>query len=294
MKNRVLYSFYFLISLLPLRILYVFSDITVFIIHRLLRYRKQVVMQNLMIAFPEKTEKEREVIATKFYQNMVDALMETIKLISASDQQFEKMFLVDPALFKQLQQTDKKIQIHGMHNFNWEILNLGISKHLQLPFLGVYQPIKNLFFESLLTKIRTRYGTILIPAPDFKQQYLPYKDQQYVIALVADQHPKRPDQSWWINFFGRPTAFTQGPEKAARETNNRVVFGNFYKIKRGVYTCTADQILDDPASMLPGELTKQYVAFVEKSIRERPDNYLWSHRRWKHEFKEAYQSMRIT
>ncbi|NBO58375.1 MAG: hypothetical protein EBU73_05480 [Chitinophagia bacterium] len=114
------------------------------------------------------------------------------------------------------------------------------------------------------------------------------------MALVADQNPKRADQSWWVDFFGRPTAFTQGPENAARATNNRVVFGNFYKIKRGVYTCSVESIIDDPASLQPGELTFKYVLFAEKCIRARPDNYLWSHRRWKHEYKEEYAALRLT
>jgi len=294
MKYRILYSLYYLISLLPLKVLYVLSDIIAFVIHRLLRYRKAIIMQNLLIAFPEKTDEERNAIANKFYQNIVDSLIETIKLISANDQQFEKMFVFDESLFEDLQRTDKKIQMHGLHGFNWEVLNLGISKNLQLPFLGVYQPIKNPFFEKLLNKIRTKYGTILIPATDFKNHFYPFKDQQYVIALVADQNPKRADQSWWVDFFGRPTAFTQGPENAARATNNRVVFGNFYKIKRGVYTCSVESIIDDPASLQPGELTLKYVLFAEKCIRARPDNYLWSHRRWKHEYKEEYAALRLT
>ena len=294
MKYRILYSIYYLISLLPLRVLYVLSDITCFVIHRLIRYRKTIIMQNLTIAFPEKTDRERAVIANNFYQNIVDSLIETIKLISASDRQFEKMFVYNQEIFKYFENTDKKIQIHSLHNFNWEVLNLGVSKNVQLPFLGVYQPIKNLFFEKLLTKVRTKYGTILIPATDFKNNFHPFKDQQYVIALVADQNPKRPHQSWWVDFFGRPAAFAQGPEKAARATNNRIVFANFYKIKRGVYTCIFEHITDDPASMNPGELTLKYVSFVEKCIRERPDNYLWSHRRWKHEYKAEYATLRLT
>lgn len=294
MKYKILHAVYYLISLLPLKVLHLLSDVICFIMYRLVQYRKKIVMQNLMIAFPEKTALERRTIAKQFYQNFVDSMIEAIKLISASDRQFEKMFVCDQEIFNHFKNTDQRIQIHGMHNFNWEVLNLGISKNMHLPFIGVYQPIKNPFFEKLLTKIRTKYGTILIPATDFKKNFLPYKDMQYVIALVADQNPKRTNQSWWIHFFGRPTAFTQGPEKAATTANCRVLFAHFYKIKRGVYTCSFEHITDEPASMPPGALTLKYVAFVEKCIRERPDNYLWSHRRWKHQYHEEFKSLFLT
>jgi KDO2-lipid IV(A) lauroyltransferase len=289
----LLYYFFYILSLIPLRVLYLFSDLVTFLIYHVFQYRRSVVMENLFIAFPEKSDKERKKIAKNFYQNIADSLVETFKMISASDRLIEKMFRFEPAMLEPFLKTDKKIQIHAMHNFNWEVVNLGISKNFKLPFLGVYQPLKNEFFEMLFSKIRSRYGTVLIPATDFKNNFLPYQDKQYIIALVADQNPKRIAHAWWVDFFGRPTAFTQGPEKSARLSNNRIVFGTFFKLKRGVYSFSTEVITDDPASLKPGELTLKYVDYVQRSIRERPDNYLWSHRRWKHAYNEAFASLRL-
>ena len=291
MKNRFAYILLYGFSLIPLKGLYLISDLLSYVVYHWIGYRKQVVLSNLAIAFPEKSAKEREGIAKAFYCNFTDAMLESIKLISANNALIDRMFVIEPAVMKVFEGTEKNIQIHALHNFNWEIVNLGISKALKQPFLGVYQPIINPFFEALFKKIRTRNGTILIPANDFKNNFIPHQDKRYVLALVADQNPGNPAKAWWLNFFGKPAPFVMGPEKAARMRDTVVVFGTFYKMKRGVYTFSAQRITDDPASMEPGALTKQYIKYLEEKIRERPDNYLWSHRRWKHPFKPEYKDL---
>ncbi|MFN6375281.1 MAG: lysophospholipid acyltransferase family protein [Chitinophagia bacterium] len=288
MKNRLLYILLYGISRIPLRGLHLLSDVIAFVVYHWIGYRKQVVLSNLAIAFPEKTPGERIAIAKAFYRNFTDAMLESIKLISADDKLIDSMFVISPEFVKVFQGTDKNIQIHAMHNFNWEIVNLGISKAMPRTFLGVYQPIINPFFEELFRKIRTRNGTVLIPANDFKNNFLPHQDKSYALALVADQNPGHPAKAWWLNFFGKAAPFVMGPEKAARKRDTAVVFGYFYPLKRGVYTFSAEHVTDDLSSMQPGDLTKKYIRFVEEKVRERPDNYLWSHRRWKHPFKEEY------
>lgn len=283
----MLYGF----SLIPLRGLYWISDFLSYVVYHWIGYRKKVVLSNLAIAFPEKSEQERRIIARNFYRNFTDAMLESIKLISADDQLVDSMFVTAPDFHEVFGGTEKNIQIHALHNFNWEIVNLGISKALQKPFLGVYQPIINPFFEQLFRRIRTRNGTQLIPANDFKRNFLPHQDRQYVLALVADQNPGNPAKAWWLNFFGKPAPFVMGPEKAARERDTIVVFGTFYKVRRGLYSFTAERITEDPASLEPGALTKMYIKYVEDRIRERPDNYLWSHRRWKHPYKPEYADL---
>ena len=293
LKNRMLYGLLYMVSLLPLWALYGISDFLSFVVYRIIGYRKAVVLSNLAIAFPEKSVAERSRIAKAFYSNFTDSMLESIKLISAGESLIDEMFVFDPHIFEVVSGTDKNFQIHAMHNFNWEIVNQGVSREMVLPFLGVYQPIINPFFEELFKKIRSRFGTVLIPANDFKHNFLPHQDKQYTIALVADQNPGNPAKAWWVNFFGKPAPFVMGPEKAARARDTVVVFGNFYKLRRGVYTFSAEKITDDPASLQPGELTLRYIQYIEARIRERPDNYLWSHRRWKHPYKAEYAGLAL-
>lgn len=293
LKNKLLYALLYAFSTLPLWALYRISDFLAFFIYWIIGYRKAVVMSNLAIAFPEKTATERKKIAKQFYRNFTDAMLESIKLISAGPRLIDRMFFFDSSVFDVFSGTDKNIQIHALHNFNWEIVNQGVSRKMKLPFLGVYQPIINPFFESLYKKIRSKYGTVLIPANDFKNNFISHQDKQYVIALVADQNPGNPAKAWWVNFFGKPAPFVTGPEQAARQRNTVVVFGNFYKIRRGQYTFVVEKITEDPASMQPGELTLRYIRYIEDRIRERPDNYLWSHRRWKHSYKQEYAPLAL-
>ena len=290
-KERFLYIILYAFSLLPMQVLYLLSNLFAFVAFSGLGYRKEIVLSNLSIAFPEKSDREKVAIAKEFYLNFCDALVESIKLISADNRLIEKRFVVDPEMIKAFEGTEKNIQIHAMHNFSWEIVNLGVAKEMTLPFLGVYQPITNPFFNELFKKIRSRNGTVLIPANDFKNNFLPHDGKQYVIALVADQNPGNPAKAWWVNFFGKPAPFVMGPENAARQRNTVVLFANFYKIKRGVYSFSVEKVTDHPSDLAPGELTLKYIKYVEDKIRERPANYLWSHRRWKHPYKPAYENL---
>lgn len=287
-KNRMIYGAIYLISLLPFSVLYFLSDGLAYLVYHIVGYRKGVVLSNLKIAFPEKTEQERRTIAKNFYRNFTDTVVESIKLISAADDLINNMFTANTEIFDQLAASKKNIQIHAMHNFNWEIVNQGVSKMVPLPFLAVYQPILNSFFEKLFYDIRSRYGTTLIPANEFKNNFIKYSDKQYIIALVADQNASNPSRAWWANFFGKPAPFVKGPEKAARDRDNIVLFGNFFKLKRGVYTFEVELASAHPSELPEGELTLRYIKYVEDRIKERPDNYLWSHRRWKHQYKHEY------
>jgi KDO2-lipid IV(A) lauroyltransferase len=286
--NWILYAFLYSLSLLPLKILYLISDFFWVIVFYVIGYRKKVVLANLNIAFPEKTDQEKRVIARKFYRNFTDTLVESIKVMSSGEKLAKKMFVGNLDNLNAIAEKGKNVQIHAMHNFNWEIINHGVSRLLKRPFLGVYQPITNKFFDDVFGKIRSRYGTKLIPANDFKNNFIQFDHERHLLALVADQNPGDPAKAWWLNFFGKPAPFVMGPEKAARQRNTIVVFANFFKVKRGVYDFETVLITEDPSSMLPGDLTKIYLKYIEARIKERPDNYLWSHRRWKHPYKPEY------
>jgi Kdo2-lipid IVA lauroyltransferase/acyltransferase len=291
----IIYGLLYIFSLMPWFIMYGISDLLAFLTYYVFGYRKQVVMGNLAIAFPEKSAADRKQIAKQFYRNFFDTLAETIKMIFASDQQLNERFLPKEEMLEKMRvfvRQGKNVQIQAMHNFNWEIVNLGVSKNIGVPFLGVYMPISNKYLEKIFRKMRSRYGTILVPATTFKKSFLKFEKESikenYSIALVADQSPGSPSNAWWVNFFDKPTPFVTGPEKAARQRSLPVVFANFYKIKRGVYTFDVEVFTENAANTKEGELTLAYVKYVEDCIRQRPDNYLWSHRRWKHAFKPEY------
>ncbi|HTB99126.1 MAG TPA: hypothetical protein VK705_00445 [Ferruginibacter sp.] len=290
----ILYGILYLISLLPFFILYFFSNGLCFIIHRVIRYRKSVVMANLTIAFPEKTIAERKKIAAGFYQNFCDYIVESIKLLSMSDRQFDKRVKGDFSIVDRLAREGKNVQIHGGHQFNFEYCNLVTARHThEIPFVGVYMPITNKFFDKVIYKVRARYGTTLISKPDFKKNYRALLKQRYVITLGADQNPGHVAIQYWLNFFGKAAPFVMGPDKGAVTHNLAVVFLQSKKPKRGYYVYECTEVVTNAAECGKGELTLLYRDYLEKIIREDPSNYLWSHKRWKHEFKEEYKGQWI-
>ncbi|GAC1438624.1 MAG: lipid A biosynthesis protein [Sediminibacterium sp.] len=280
----IVYGLLYGLSLLPWRVLYFLSDGVYLLIYHVIGYRKKVVFKNLAIAFPEKTEKERIRIAKEFYQNFTDTFIETIKLLSVNDKTFEKRFSSNIEVVNALYETGQSVQLEGGHFFNWEFVNLGLSRYGKYPFVGVYMPLSNKIFDKLIIQLRNRYGTILIPAGDFRTKFHQYVKGIYALGLAADQNPGGPEAGYWVPFFGRLTPFVKGPEKGAKLKNTAVVFAHFYKTKRGYYHTEFEIMTTTPRAFAEGKLTELFVSYVEKAICEKPANYLWSHRRWKWEY----------
>jgi KDO2-lipid IV(A) lauroyltransferase len=284
----LVFGLLYLLSLLPLRVLYLLSDFAYWLVYHVFGYRKEVVLNNLAIAFPKKTEAEKIKIAKQFYRNFTDNFIETIKFISADDEWFRKHFIADPALFEQLYEQGYKCQVHLGHNFNWELGNLGMPLLFPYQLLSVYMPIKNKAMDRLFINIRKKTGAKLLPATDMRNAMIPFRNEKYVLALVADQNPGHPTAAYWINFFGRPTPFLKGPEKGARNAHAAVIFCHFTKKKRGYYQAHFTLATTEPQNMPETTLTRQYVAYLENVLRANPEMWLWSHRRWKMEWKPEY------
>lgn len=245
-------------------------------------------MKNLAIAFPEKTEKERKQIAKKFYHNLIDMFIETIKMLSVSDKMLEKRFTANWELINAIHATGKSIQIHVGHNFNWEWGNLVMTKKTIYKLLAVYMPLSSKIMERLFYKIRTRNGAIFLRATHMKEDFLPYQNTQYLLGLVADQNPGHPGNAWWFQFFDRPTPFLKGPAKAAITNDTAVVFAFIHKPRRGYYEAIFSPAVEITGSMTEQDLTRKFVVYLEEVIKTYPDMWLWTHRRWKHEWKPEF------
>jgi KDO2-lipid IV(A) lauroyltransferase len=239
-------------------------------------------MGNLNIAFPEKSVEEHEEIAKQFYHNLIDTFMETIKFVSWKYEDAARRFEFNDAGLEAAYKCGKPIHVIGMHNFNWEFVNWILSKRSKYPFLAIYMPIVQKDFNKIIYEMRSRYGTILLPATNFKRSMIPWVGKQHVMASAADQSPGNPKNAFWVDFFGRETAFVTGPEKGARVNDAAVVFAHFYSVRRGYYKMDTTLYTEHALELPEGKLTHDYAKYIETCLRERPSNYLWSHRRWKH------------
>lgn len=291
----LIFSILYLISLLPWWVLHRISDFAYILIYYVLSYRKEVVIDNLTQSFPEKSPEEILVITKKFYLRFCDNWVETLKLISISKNGLEKRITGNRELFEQIYQTGQSLQLNSGHFINWEILNISIIFQQPYTCIGLYFPQKNKIVDRLMKYIRGRWGNILIPSTDMARSIIPWRKKQYLIGIIGDQSSREPAATYWLNFMNRPTCFVKGPEKFARGQKMPVVMVTTTQPKRGYYRfdfsllASASELKELPE----GELMRRYVRHLESNIRQQPELYLWSHRRWKHEWKPSYQSLWI-
>jgi KDO2-lipid IV(A) lauroyltransferase len=275
-------------------LLYPLAEGLSLLLYHVIGYRRKVVRANLRLAFPEKTTAELIRIEIKFYRNFVDSFIETIKLLSATPAYIKRHFAIDnPEILDNFYDQGRKCQLHLGHTFNWEVANAAMPLLSRYPFIVAYMPLENKIFERLFLHLRGRTGSILLPATRMQRAIIPYRNTQYLLTLVADQAPPHADQSYWLNFFGHPTPFVRGPERGARIADIPAVFVKFYKTRRGYYRVSFITLADHSAALPEGELTRRYRDCLENAIRDQPDLWLWSHRRWKAPWKEEYRKLWI-
>jgi KDO2-lipid IV(A) lauroyltransferase len=271
------------LSYLPFWFLYGLSDILAITLLYVMKYRKKVVLTNLRLSFPEKGEKEISEITGKFYRHLADIILETIKGYSMSWERFAKRITFH-GIEKMNGYYDegKSIVLLGMHynNWEWSVTSQRLMKHESLL---LYDPVRgNPQFEEYLLYIRERWGAKYIPVHKSARIVLEFHNRKIpaALGLGADQRPAAITRLWTI-FLNQEACFVPGPEKIVRKANMPVFFLLIRKISRGHYEMSYIPLIENPAEMTEEEIMLTYIRTMEKYIREKPEYYLWSHRRWK-------------
>ena len=145
-------------------------------------------------------------------------------------------------------------------------------------------PIADKAMNKVFTKIRTRFNAKMIATTSYLKEFKPYSKERFCLVFVADQNAPKAALAYWLPFFGTVTSFVTGPEKSARLTNAVCLYVKFKKIKRGYYHAQLFEISDNPRQTAEGDITRSLIKYIEENIREQPENYLWSHRRWKYTY----------
>ena len=276
------------VSLLPMSFFHALSEIAVFILTHVVRYRRDVLEQNIRTVFPNHTSKEVNQLINHFYRNFADTFTESIKLLSLSKAQIDKRCTIDFSVVRQLMQEGKSVQLMAAHQFNWEYVNYVIPGQIPGPYYFVYRTIQSSIFNKLFLFLRTRQGAKPVAAEAFAASRDQIFAQPAALILGADQNPSHPDRALWIEFFGKATPFHPGPAKGAIAKNTAMVMLKLTRKKRGYYHLDATLITRDCANYTPEQLTWLYKKETERLILENPSNYLWSHRRWRHQWQPTY------
>ncbi len=274
--------FLYLLSLFPFWLLYIISDILFVILYYLIGYRRKVVQENLANSFPEKTVQERKRIEIKYFRYMADLMLETIKSVSMSEKQVKRrMVCTNPEIVAHYFDQGKSILAAAGHYCNWEMACLDFGFLTDHTKLIVYKPQSSEIFTDFINRTRSRFGANMISMRQTLRKLIAYKNELTITVLAADQTPSRDEALYFTNFLNQPTAVFIGVEKLSTIRDCAVVFYRIDLVKRGHYTYTLVPLVDNPKETKPFEITKIQVSYLEEQIREKPEYWLWSHRRWK-------------
>jgi len=285
----IFFSLNWLITLLPLRVLYLFSYPFYILAAWFPGYRKKLIMKNLMNSFPDKDKKELRKIRRKFYIHLADMIIESLKLQHLDKKQLKKRYHINnpEILNRLLEEGRSSITVLG-HYANWE-WNAIIQEYTQYRFLAVYKPLSNKYFDSFLYNLRSRLGITLVAMQDTLRAFIGYRDKGICTStmLIGDQTPARKEIKYWTRFLNHDTPVYMGIEKMARKYDLAVLYFKIDKIKRGYYTIDIEILTEDPLSLKENELTEMHVRRLEEQIFEKPELWLWSHNRWKYKKKSG-------
>ncbi len=281
----LIFPFLWLISILPWKLFYLFSDIICFIVYRVFKYRKKVVTTNLYNAFPEKTDHEIKKIRGKFYSHMCDMFLEMVKSISISDASTKKHFkFINTESLRKLENSGKSYILLAGHYASYEWGNC-IDLSTSFKSVGVYKPIRNLSFDKLAKKIRGRFGAEIVPNNKIVRYAISKERKKSggsIYGLVADQTPKLADNNYWLNFMNQEVPVFVGGEVLAKKLDLNIAYLKVDKIRRGYYEAEVVIISENIKSVPDFKATEKYIQLLEDQIKKRPELYLWTHKRWKH------------
>ena len=281
---HILFFLLYLLSLLPMRLLYLLSDCLFFPLFHIVKYRRKVVEKQLDECFPEKSMQERRAIERQFYHFFCDYLVEVIKLFSISKKEMmRRMKFVGIEQVREELKDKKFCFLYLGHYCNWEYI-ASLSYWLPEIHCGqIYHRIYNQAFDELFLKLRGQFGGESILMKDTLRRILTLRNQEkkVMIGFIADQLPKWENMHHWTTFLNHDTSFFIGAERIAKQVDAALYYVDVERVKRGYYQVRFRLMTLHPKEFPDYELTDQYVRLLEESIRRQPAYWLWTHKRWK-------------
>ncbi len=280
----LIYPILWVISKLPWRLFYMFSSCVYIFTYYIIGYRKKIVTENLTLVFPDKSQKEIKKIRKGFYKHMCDMFLEMIKSLSISKEEMTKRFkIIEPETFKSLQSKNKSIIVLMGHyaSYEWAI---AAQFELDFPIVAVYKRIRNRYFDQLAHRIRGKFNNRLIESHDVIKEITRDKVNNNLCAygMLSDQSPKLKNAHYWTNFMGIKVPVITGGEVISKRLDMAVTYLKVEKVKRGHYQAKFVTITENAKNCEDHFITKTYIKKLEEQIHNKPELYLWTHKRWKH------------
>ncbi len=270
------------IAYMPLWLLYGISNFLFLIVFYVVKYRKKMVIKNLKMCFPEKNDKEINKICRDYYLFFTDLIVETLKMLTISAKEMKRrIYFKDLALVEKFEKENKSFFIMMGHVGCWEWGSASFQLHTNYQTLVIYRPLRNIFFDDFIKKLRTRFGQEATSMRNTVRNLIRLKDTLHATAFIADQRPENNKDAVWTEFFGTKIDFLQGTEVLAQKFGYPVVFAEITRPKRGYYEINFEMISENPKNSPKGEITQDFAKKLENQIRKNPHLWLWSHDRWR-------------
>jgi len=292
MGTVVFYIFYglnWVITLLPLKVLYLLSDLLFLILYYFPSYRRKVVSENLKNSFPEKSADEIALIGRKFYRHLADLFVETLKLAHLSNEELKRRLrLTNPELVESLYNSDRDVVVVHSHFNNWEWVGAVFPLYSEYQTVSIYKPLQNTLFDKFLNNLRSRNNAGLTPMNHIVRKIIDNRGNNIrtLYGFMADQTPAKPDIRYYTTFLNQETPVFLGIEKIAAKYDMSIVFFNVQKVKRGYYDLTVELLFEGTSGLPEFKVTEAHVNRLEEVIKKNPEYWIWTHRRWKYK-KEA-------
>jgi Kdo2-lipid IVA lauroyltransferase/acyltransferase len=272
-----------LFSLLPFRAVYALSDFLFFIFKNVVKYRKTTIEQNLRNSFPEKNDAEIERLINGAYRNLCDVTVEGIKGLSMSEKTFRERYkIINPEITNADFEAQKSIILTGGHYCNWEWGVVSWSIWFQHKVIGIYKPLSNKKVEKYLNAKRSFLGMNLAATYETRNVLEENKDTACVYVLMGDQSPSNMKTTHWLTFLRQDTAWLHGVGTIAHKNNFPIYYLDTQRVRRGFYESKLSLLIENPSDFSPEEISKIYAEKLEEIIEKKPEDWLWSHKRWKH------------
>ena len=279
-----MYRILLLFAYLPLVLHYALSSLLWPVVYYVARYRVKVVRENLRRSFPDMTEKELRKTERKYYRHLSDLVVEGLYNMRASLRLVRKHYIFEnEELLESFYNENRSVVLLSSHYNNWEYMITSLDSRISHHAIGVGKPLDNKGFGRFITARRARYGTEIVDQTNVRDVMEYYHKWNIPVAymMLSDQSPSNPHRSFWTTFLGQETAFLFGAEHFARKYDMPVIIYDVTKLHRGYYKVSFSLLTDKPNETAEGTITREYAEHLEKQIREHPQYWLWSHRRWK-------------
>jgi len=286
MGNKIGYYFFnaflYFLKIIPFKIIYLISDGVYLLLYYIIGYRKSVVRKNIDKCFPEKSLKEKKQIERNFYKNLADLILESLKGYTISKEEaIKRIKIKNPELLNQYYENNKSVIIAFGHIGNWEMAFASIKHYLKHQPIVLYKPLSNTYINKLIKEKRERFGSTLLSIKQ-KLSFSSFEKKPMAIYMLADQYATGKRKAL-ANFFNSETSFLFGIEFFAKRYDYPVIYANLKKVKRGFYEAEFSLITENPKKTQQNEITQKYATLLEQSIRQQPEIWMWSHKRWKNE-----------